>query len=430
MGEGRLLFNQPLFTSGPAVLRHRWRSTFIFAQLPDTASPAVPDEKRIFMQRSARFLLASIAAMALGTAMPAVAAVSPAVGKALNAAASASKSGNSAAAISAIKQAEAAASTSEEKTKTAQMAAYVYTRAGRYAEAAKALEATGASPKQIAPLYYQAGQYDKAISEAKKAGGEDMQILIAQADTKLGRHKEAVAAYQALIKANGPKPIYLENLAGAQYKAGDKAGYLATTEKLIRVDPSASRWNTLLVNFRQNPMRPEAKLATYELMQATGNLNKPEDYQELAKLALVQNQAGIAQSALAKGGTSGDAMGAKMAQAAAGAAAKAPAEAPKLSANPSTALRGANAYFGMGQYAKAIEVYSKVIAANGADADYARVFKGIAQLKSGQVAPAKASFASVTEKSGMKDIANLWGLFASTRGAIPAAAPAAAPKKA
>jgi tetratricopeptide (TPR) repeat protein len=383
------------------------------------------------MQRSARFLLAGLSALALGIAAPALAAVSPAVGKALNSAASAAKAGNSSAAIAAIKQAEAAASTSEEKTKTAQMAAYVYTRAGRYAEAAKALEATGASPNQIAPLYYQAGQYDKAIAVAKKGSGESMQILIAQADTKLGRHKEAVAAYQSLIKANGPKPIYLENLAGAQYKAGDKAGYLATTEKLIRVDSSPARWNTLLVNFRQNPMRPEAKLATYELMQATGNLNKPEDYQELAKLALVQGQYGIAQSALAKGGTSADAMGQKMAKAAADKSAAAAAEAPKLAANPSTALRGANAYFGMGQYAKAIEVYSKVIAANGTDADYARVFKGIAQLKSGQVAPAKASFGAVTDKSGMKDIADLWNLFAATRGAIPAAAPAAAaPKKA
>jgi tetratricopeptide (TPR) repeat protein len=382
------------------------------------------------MPRSARHLLSGLAAVALLASAPAAAAVSPAVGKALNAAASAAKAGNTSAAIAAVKQAEAAASTSEEKTKTAQMAAYVYTRAGRYGEAAKALEATGASPRQIAPLYYQAGQYDKAIAEAKKAGGEDMQILIAQADTKLGRHKEAVAAYQALIKANGPKPVYLENLAGAQYKAGDKAGYLATTEKLIRVDSSPARWNTLLVNFRQNPMRPEAKLATYLLMQATNTLDKPADYQELAKLALNARQAGVAQAALTKAGDTSDPMGQKMVQAANSMAAQAPAEAPKLAANPTTAMRAGNLYFGMGQYAKAIEAYQKSIAANGNDADYSRVFMGIALLKSGKVAPAKAAFAGVGDKSGMKDIANLWTLFASTRGAIPAAAPAAAPKKA
>lgn len=363
-----------------------------------------------------------IATAALIAAMPATAAVSPAVGKALNQAASAAKSGNSSAAIAAIKTAEAAASTAEEKQKTAQMAGYVYTRAGRYSEAAAALQASGASPRQLAPLYYQAGQYDKAISYAKQAGGEDMQILIAQAATKQGRPKEAVAAYNALIKANGPKPIYLENLAGAQYRAGDKAGYLATTTKLIKVDSSPARWKTLLVDLRQHPMRPEAKLALYHLMSATNNIDRPEDFNEFAKLALVANQAGTAQAALAKTGGATDAMSQKMAQAAASMVAKAPAEAVKLSANPATALRGGNAYFGLGQYPQAIAAYDKAIAANGNDADQARVFKGIAAEKAGNTALARQAFGSVTDKTGMKEIAELWVLHASTRGSHSATA--------
>jgi tetratricopeptide (TPR) repeat protein len=363
-----------------------------------------------------------IATAALIAAMPAAAAVSPAVGKALNQAASAAKSGNNAAAISAVKTAEAVASTAEEKQKTAQMAGYVYTRAGRYGEAAAALQASGAPPRQLAPLYYQAGQYDKAIALARQAGGEDMQILIAQAATKQGRPKEAVAAYNALIKANGPKPIYLENLAGAQYRAGDKAGYLATTTKLIKVDSSPARWKTLLVDLRQHPMRPEAKLALYHLMSATNNIDRPEDFTEFAKLALVANQAGTAQAALAKTGGATDAMSQKMAQAAAGMVAKAPAEAVKLSATPATALRGGNAYFGLGQYPQAIAAYDKAIAANGNDADQARVFKGIAAEKAGNTALARQAFASVTDKTGMKEIAELWVLHASTRGAHSAAA--------
>jgi tetratricopeptide (TPR) repeat protein len=302
------------------------------------------------------------------------------------------------------------------------MAGYVYTRAGRYADAAAALQSAGAGSRQLAPLYYQAGQYDRAISEARKAGGEDMQILIAQASTRLGRPKDAVAAYNALIKANGPKPLYLENLAGAQFKAGDKNAYLATTERLIRVDSSPARWRTLLSAFRQNQMRPEAKLALYHLMSSTGTLDKPEDNQEFAKLALVANQAGTAQSALARAGSSGaDAMSQKLAQAAAGMSAKAVAEAPKLAAAPATALRGGNAYLGLGQNGPAIAAYDKVIAANGSDADQAKVFKGIAALKAGNVALGKSSFASVSDKNGMKDIADLWKLFASTRGAIAAA---------
>jgi tetratricopeptide (TPR) repeat protein len=375
---------------------------------------------------SLSLLRLGIAAAALVAALPASAAVSSAVGKALNQAAAAAKSGNTSAAIAAVKTAQDAAKTPEEVQKSAQMAGYVYTRAGRYGEAAAALQTAGASPRQLAPLYYQAGQYDKAIGLAKQAGGEDMQILIAQAYTKQGKPQEAVKAYNALIKANGPKPIYLENLAGAQYKAGDKKGYLETTTKLIRVDGSAARWKTLLVDLRTHPMRPEAKLAVYHLMSATNTIDRPEDYAEFAKLALVANQAGIAQGALAKSGGGTDAMSQKMAQAANSMAAKAAVEAPKLAADPKTAVRGGNAFLGIGQYPQAIAAFDKAIAANGTDADQARVFKGIAALRAGNAGLAKQSFASVTDKNGMKDIADLWALYASTRGSIAAPAPAKA----
>jgi tetratricopeptide (TPR) repeat protein len=253
-----------------------------------------------------------------------------------------------------------------------------------------------------------------------------MQILIAQAYTKQGKPQEAVKAYNALIKANGPKPIYLENLAGAQYKAGDKKGYLETTTKLIRVDGSAARWKTLLVDLRSQPMRPESKLAVYHLMSATNTIDRPEDYSEFAKLALVANQAGIAQTALTKSGGGTDAMSVKLQQAATSMSAKAAAEAPKLAADPKTAVRGGNAFLGIGQYPQAIAAFDKAIAANGPDADQARVWKGIAALRAGNAGLAKQSFASVTDKGGMKDVADLWGLFASTRGAIAAPAPAKA----
>ncbi|KPF62304.1 hypothetical protein IP88_14945 [alpha proteobacterium AAP81b] len=356
--------------------------------------------------------------LTLGLAMPAAAAVSKAVGTALQQAQRAAASGNSGAAIAAVKNAQAAASTAEEKQKAAQMAGYVYTRAGQYAAAANALQAAGAGPSQLAPLYYQAGQYDRAIAEAKKAGGENMQVLIAQASTKLGRPQQAIAAYQKLIASNGAKPLYLENLAGAQYKAGDKKGYLATTERLVRVDGSASRWKTLLVNFSQNSMRSEAKLALYHLMLATGTIERPQDWSEFTKLALVAGQAGVARTAVAKAGPAADAQAQRLVEAAQQMTVKSAAEAPKLAAAPGTAVKGGNAYLGLGQYPQAIAAYDKAIAANAADADQARVWKGIAALHAGNVSAGKAAFASVTDKAGMKDIADLWTLYASTRGAI------------
>lgn len=364
--------------------------------------------------------LGLVAAIALtpSLAAPAMAAVSKAVGTALNQAASASKSGNTGAANNAINAARSAAKTPEERAKVSQMAAYVYTRSGQYGKAAAELEAGGgASPKQLASLYYNAGNYGKAVALAKQAGGDDMQVLIAQAAIKQGKYAEAVSAYNKLIATNGPKPLYLENLAGAQYKSGDKKGYLATTEKLIKIDASPARWKTLLVEQQKNQMRPEAKLALFHLMQTTGNLTRPEDIQEFAKLAIVGNQPGVAQEVLTKAGGSlgSDPMTAKLAQAAATRAQAAGANAPKLAANPATATQAGGAYLGLGQFPAAASAYAKAAAANGPNADEARVFEGIAQVKAGSVAAAKTTFAGVSDKNGMKDIADLWRLYASTK---------------
>lgn len=366
------------------------------------------------MPITARLLIAPLALGAM-LATPAAAAVSPAVGKALNAAAAAAKSRNGAGVAAAIAQARAAASTAEEKQKTAQMAGFAFTAVGRYGDAAAALQEVGAPCNQLAPLYYQAGQLDKAVSIAKSCPGEGSQILVAQAYSRQGNHKAAIAAYNKLIASNGPKATYLENLSGAQFKAGDKAGYLATTTRLIKVDASPARWKVLLTNFQQNNMRSEAKLALYHLMLTTGSLSRPADLQDFARLALINGQAAVAKTALEKAGSGSDPMSQKLASAASAAVAKEGAEAVKLSATPATAFKGGNAYLGLGDNAKAIAAYDKAIAANGLDADYARVFKGIAQVKAGQKAAAITTFKAVNEKSGMKDIADLWSLYAGSR---------------
>jgi len=299
------------------------------------------------------------------------------------------------------------------------MAAYIYTRAGQYGKAAAELESSGgASPKQLASLYYNAGNYTKAVALAKQAGGDDMQILIAQAAVKQGHYPEAVSAYNKLIASNGPKPQYLENLAGVQYKSGDKKAYLATTEKLIKIDASPARWRTLLVDQQKNQMRPEAKLALFHLMEATGNISRPEDIQEFAKLAIVNNQPGVAQEILSKAGGSlgSDPMTAKLAQAAAQRSQAAGASAAKMAASPVTAAQAGGAYLGLGQYPAAAAAYGKAAAAGGPNADQAKVFEGIAQVKAGSAAAAKATFASVSDAGGMKDVADLWRLYASTKG--------------
>jgi len=368
------------------------------------------------MLKTTRLLIAVPLLVGAVLATPASAAVSKDVGKALNAAAAAAKSRNAAGVAAAIGQARAAASTAEEKQKTAQMAGYAFTAVGRYADAAAALQEVGAPCNQLAPLYYQAGQLDKAVGIAKGCSGEGMQILVAQAYTRQGRHKDAIASYNKLIASNGAKALYLENLAGAQYKSGDKVGYLATTTKLIKADPSPARWKVLLTELQGHNMRSEAKLALYHLMFTTGTLARKEDYHDFAKLALMNGQAAVAKAALDKSGVTSDPMDQKLAAAAGKAVAAEGPEAAKLSAAPATAFKGGNAWLGLSEYGKAITAYDKAIAANGNDADYARVFKGIAASKAGQKSAAVASFKGVQEKSGMKDIADLWSLYAATRG--------------
>jgi tetratricopeptide (TPR) repeat protein len=357
------------------------------------------------------------AASLLALATPGAAAVSSAVGKPLQSAAGAIKSGNTGAAMKDIDAARAAAKTPEERQKVSEMAAYVYTRAGQFGKAAAELEAVGAPPKQLAALYYQAGQYDKAIANAKKAGGEDMQVLIAQSYTHTGRAKDAVATYEALIKANGPKPVYLENLAGAQYKSGDKAGYIATTTKLIKVDSSPARWKTLLVNVLQNTNRAEARLAVFYLMQQTGAIDRSTDWLEFSKLALVNNQPGTAQGALPKAGDlSADPMSAKLLGAATQRQTAAMAAAPKNAANPATAMLAGGAYLGAGQYPQAVAAYATAAKGTGPNVDQAKVYGGIAQAKAGNMSAAKALFAGVDPKGTMKDAADIWTLYASTKG--------------
>jgi Tetratricopeptide repeat len=373
------------------------------------------------MKLVSRFAVAAVLAAApvIGAAPAAAQAMSAAVGKPLQAASSAARAGNNGAAIAAIRQARAAASTAAEKQKVAQMAAYVYTRAGQYGQAASELESVGASPRQLAPLYYQARQYDKAIATARKAGGADMQTIVAQSYLQTGRSREAAKVYEQLLKGSPNNQRYLENLAGAQFKMGDKDAYMRTTERLIRVDPAPSRWRTLLVDLKQESMSSDAKLGLYHLMQETGNITRADDYREFAKLAIVANQPGVAKAALDKARAANvlpatDPQTVSLMNAATQRAAQAQATLARLPNTPAGQMSAGNILLGTGNFPAAATAFGR--AAVGADADRARLFQGIAQVRAGQARAARATFGAIPDGASVKDIAALWSLYASTRG--------------
>ncbi|MBB4630941.1 tetratricopeptide repeat protein [Sphingosinicella soli] len=359
----------------------------------------------------------------IGLSAPALAqALSAGVGKPLQEASKLANAGNNAAATARVNAARSAASTAVERRKVAEMAAFVHTKGGRWAAAAQELESIGAPASQLAPLYYRAGQLDKAITLGKKTGGVQGQTIVAQSYFRQGNFKGAADVYQNLIKQNGAREAWLQSLANAQFKMNDKKGYLATTERLIKVDPSPARWRALLVDMKNGQMPREAKLALFELMEQTGNITKPEDYQEYAKLAIVANQPALAKRSLESGMKAGvipasDSMNARLLEAAAKRSAAASAGVSKLPKTGAGQLQAGHVAFGAGDYARAAALYGAAAKAGGATADQAKVLAGISQLRSGNRAAASGTFKSIPEASAYSGVAGLWALYTSTSAA-------------
>jgi hypothetical protein len=370
--------------------------------------------------RAAIIAMALAGAPVLGSSPAVAQAMPPAVGNPLQQAQRLAQAGNTSGALQQIAVARAAATTPQQRAAVAQMAAFVHSRAGNFAAAASELERVGAGPRTLAPYYYRAGNLDKAIELAKRAGGPDMQVIIAQSYIRQGKTKDAIGVYQQLIRTSGPRMNWLQNLASAQFKDGDKAGYMETVRQIIRVDPSPANWRTLLVNMRGQNMSNEAKLALYQLMIDTGNLTRPEDFQDFAKLAILDNQPGAARSVLnkavaAKAIDPNDAMTARLIEAANQRAAAADAELARLPRTGEGLYKAGLVHFGAERYPAAATSLTQAVAARAPNAEQARMLAGISLLRGGNAAGARQQFAAIPAGSPFKDIAEIWSLYASTR---------------
>jgi tetratricopeptide (TPR) repeat protein len=286
-------------------------------------------------------------------------ALSPAVGRPLQAANSAARAGNIAAATNSVAQARAAAKSPAERRKVSEMAAYVYTRGGQFGRAAAELESVGAPASQLAPLYYQARQFDKAIAAGRRSG---QLTIVGQSLLQTGRYKDAVAVYQQLA-SRSPTGANLSNLAGAQLRSGDRAGAMATYTRIVRLDPSPASWRRLLVDMKNSPQPAEAKLAVYHLMQMTGNLTTDADVQDFAKNAIVRGQSGFAAAVIADAAKAGvvqanDPMVRRLSTAAAQRAASELAAAPAAARNPATAVAAGHGFLGAGRFGPAAAAFA------------------------------------------------------------------------
>ncbi|MEO0500137.1 MAG: hypothetical protein AAF205_06215 [Pseudomonadota bacterium] len=324
-----------------------------------------------------------------------------------------------------IQQARAAADTSNERRQVARMSAFVNTRAGNFAAAARDLESVGAGAAQLAPLYYQAGDYDKAIALGRRMGNTTGLKIVAQSYIRQGNSQEAAKIYEDLIARDGPRVDYLENLANAQFKSDDKVAYLGTIERLIRQDPTPTRWRALLNNLKSESLTRDAKLSLYKLLRETDNITKPEDYIEFAKFATVAQEPGVAINVV-ETGIEAEQLSAEDPQvqslltAANQRLETAKAEFPSLRRGPEGYFRAANLLYSEGNYRAAAVAYWRSYRQQreirlSPYINQALIGLGISSLRAGNTAFAKRAFNLVEEDSAFNEVAALWSLYADTR---------------
>ncbi|HWE22828.1 MAG TPA: hypothetical protein VG496_02695, partial [Myxococcales bacterium] len=167
-------------------------------------------------------------------------------------------------------------------------------------------------------------------------------------------------------------------------------------------------------------------LQTYRLMSEVDVLKNPDDYTEMAQLALEAGSPGEAQRVLEKGFAKGvfadqrsKDRNQRLLESAKKSAAADQQTLAKVEKEADAAPNGMKsvglglAYLGYGQYDKATDAISRGLAKGGVkDEAQARLLLGIAQLKAGHKDDATKSFHAVKGDPSLERLANLWTLHA------------------
>ena len=352
-------------------------------------------------------------------------------------------------AILKLKEAEGAAGKSAyDQHVIYEMLKVAYVRTQNYADAAKVMEAEiddGFVPpsemqglvRGLAQVNYQIKNYEKAIEFGNRAikGGfadEELRTLVGQAyylkgDWKGTLHYEEGVVDNLIKEGRTPKSEALQLILSACVKLNDQPCETRALERVVTYYPKPDYWYQLLFTLRQQTSGNDANtLQTYRLMSEVDVLKNPEDYTEMAQLALEAGSPGEAQRILEKGIAKGvftdqraKQKNERLLENAKKAAATDQAGLQRIAKEAETAPTGAKnvglglAYFGYGQYDKAVEAISKGISKGGLrNEGEARLLLGIAQLKAGHKEDATKTFHAVKGDPSLERLANLWTLHA------------------
>jgi len=199
--------------------------------------------------------------------------------------------------------------------------------AGDNEQAARAFEALSASGRlgqadqlrlmeSLASGYYRAKDYTKATQWAQryiKEGGTNpsMRQLVMATQFESGDFAGVARQVQAEVaeaeKAGRvPPEERLQLLGYAQQRLNDNAGFANTLEKLVTYYPKKTYWADLISRTQRKPgFSDRYALDIYRLKLASGNLGDPNDYIEMAQLAIQAGYPGEAKKIVDQGYSSG-----------------------------------------------------------------------------------------------------------------------------
>jgi hypothetical protein len=352
---------------------------------------------------------------------------------------------NPAGADAAVTAAEAAATTVDDKFVAAQLRLQVGGALKNQVMQQKAVLAMIGSGSALAnadmprlnfyagQFAYSANDFPKAIqylNEADrlgyKSGNQDVYLLLAEANFKSNNVPAGLAFVDKAIAANtatgtkAPEAWYAR-ASSVAYKAKLNSESAKWTRAQVRNYPTAENWRSALVVYRDGATRDgNLNLDIFRLMRLTKSLAGERDYYEFASLATERGLPGEAKSIIDEGvATNAVPAGSRALTELRGmAAAKIAGDQASLaaterqagaSATGRVASATADAYLGYGQDAKAIALYKMALTKGGVDVDAVNTRMGIALMRSGDKAGARAAFTAV--KGARADVAAFWLLW-------------------
>lgn len=345
----------------------------------------------------------------------------------------------------ALSAAQAAATTPDDRLAVAQLQLkYANARKDNAASAAavEAMIAAGAASGDelarmnmaLGQLRYDAKQYDAASAALEKVlaaqpAHEHALLLLTETRDAQGRPAEGLALLRKAIDAHtaaGGKAqeSWYRRAVALAYKS-NTSGTLDIARQWIAAYPSPASWRDGL-NLLRNQSKGDEQLIfdILRLGRVTGAANPAQDAYLHAAIA-IENGAGaeaqaVVDDAIAKGQfdrakSDNKELLAALPTAAGRDAAGLAASAKNVTAAPTgrPALKIADAYYGVGDYAKAAELYRVALSKGSVDANLVNLRIGAALARAGDKAGATAALNAVTGPRA--ELAKFWLLYLSSR---------------